>query len=122
MRILPVRSANRQVSLQDLRQDDMRSSSGAHFIALDHVRAIAVFMVIAWHLTHGRDGSPVPFGYVPILFPFSLLNEGHTGVALFMTLMATCSQSYSMASPLTTWLFFGTGYSASYPCLWLQSF
>jgi peptidoglycan/LPS O-acetylase OafA/YrhL len=64
----------------------MRSSSGAHFIALDHVRALAVFMVITWHFTHGTDGYPVPFDYVPALFPFSLLDEGHTGVALFMTL------------------------------------
>ena len=64
----------------------MRSSSGAHFIALDHVRALAVFMVITWHFTHGTNGYPVPFNYVPALFPLSLLDEGHTGVALFMTL------------------------------------
>jgi peptidoglycan/LPS O-acetylase OafA/YrhL len=64
----------------------MKSSSGAHFIALDHVRALAAFMVIAWHFTHGTNGYPVPFGYVPALFPFSLLDEGHTGVALFMAL------------------------------------
>src|SRR6185295_14125585 len=64
----------------------MRSSSGAHFIALDHVRALAAFMVFAWHFTHGPNGYPVPFDYVPALFPFALLDEGHTGVALFMTL------------------------------------
>jgi peptidoglycan/LPS O-acetylase OafA/YrhL len=64
----------------------MRSSSGAHFIALDQVRALAVFMIIVWHFTHGPNGYPVPFDYVPALFPFSLLDEGHTGVALFMTL------------------------------------
>ncbi len=66
--------------------DNMRSSSGVHFIALDHVRALAAFMVFAWHFTHGPNGYPVPFDYVPALFPFSLLDEGHTGVALFMTL------------------------------------
>lgn len=43
-------------------------------------------MVIAWHFTHGHGGSPVPFDYVPSIFPFALLDEGHTGVALFMTL------------------------------------
>src|SRR5260221_7159661 len=64
----------------------MRSSSGAHFIALDHVRAVAIFKVFAWHFTHARNGYPVPFDYVPALFPFSVLDEGHTGVALFMSL------------------------------------
>ena len=64
----------------------MRSSSGEYFIALDHVRALAIFMVFAWHFTHATNGYPVPFEYVPALFPFSLLDEGHTGVALFMTL------------------------------------
>jgi peptidoglycan/LPS O-acetylase OafA/YrhL len=42
--------------------------------------------VFAWHFTHSDNGYPVPFDYVPALFPFSLLDEGHTGVALFMTL------------------------------------
>lgn len=64
----------------------MRSSSGVHFIALDHVRALAIFMVVTWHFIHGVNGYPVPFNYVPALFPLSLLDEGHTGVALFMTL------------------------------------
>jgi peptidoglycan/LPS O-acetylase OafA/YrhL len=64
----------------------MRSSSGAHFIALDHIRALAAFMVFAWHFTHAANGYPVPFNYVPALFPFAVLDEGHTGVALFMTL------------------------------------
>lgn len=64
----------------------MRSSSGAHFIALDHIRALAAFIVFVWHFTHAVNGYPVPFDYVPALFPFSILDEGHTGVALFMTL------------------------------------
>jgi peptidoglycan/LPS O-acetylase OafA/YrhL len=64
----------------------MRSSSGAHYIALDHVRALAAFIVFTWHFTHASNGYPVPFDYVPALFPFSILDEGHTGVALFMTL------------------------------------
>jgi peptidoglycan/LPS O-acetylase OafA/YrhL len=64
----------------------MKSSSGAHFIALDHVRALAAFLVFTWHFTHANIGYPVPFEYLPALIPFSVLDEGHTGVALFMTL------------------------------------
>lgn len=61
----------------------MRSSSGAHYIALDHVRALAAFMVFTWHFTHGEQGFPIPFEFVPA-FPFSVLDEGHTGVAGMM--------------------------------------
>lgn len=64
----------------------MKSTSGVHFIALDHVRAVAAFMVVTWHFVHAANGYPVPFSYVPSVFPLSLLDEGHTGVALFMTL------------------------------------
>ena len=64
----------------------MRSTSGEHYIALDHVRAVATFMVFVWHFIHSHYGSPVPFEYVPSLFFLSVLDEGHTGVALFMTL------------------------------------
>jgi peptidoglycan/LPS O-acetylase OafA/YrhL len=65
---------------------EMKSSSGVHYIALDHVRALAAFMVVAWHFTHETVGFPVPFDYTPTAFPLALLDEGHTGVALFMTL------------------------------------
>jgi peptidoglycan/LPS O-acetylase OafA/YrhL len=64
----------------------VKSSSGAHYIALDHVRALAVFLVVAWHFTHADRGYPIPFEYAPTLFPFAVLDEGYTGVALFMTL------------------------------------
>jgi peptidoglycan/LPS O-acetylase OafA/YrhL len=64
----------------------MRSSSGVHYIALDHVRALAAFMVFTSHFIHGLGGSPVPHGNAPIIFPLALLDEGQTGVALFMTL------------------------------------
>ena len=64
----------------------MKSSSGTHFIALDHVRALAALIVFTWHFLHSFDGYPIPFEYVPMLPPFALLDEGHTGVALFMTL------------------------------------
>ena len=64
----------------------MKSSTGSHFIALDHVRALAAFLVFVWHFLHARPSVPVPFAYTPSIFPFALLDEGHTGVALFMTL------------------------------------
>ena len=64
----------------------VKSSSGEHYLALDHLRALAVFLVFSWHFLHGMSGFPVPLGYAPALFPFSIVAEGHTGVALFMTL------------------------------------
>ncbi|HEY5742211.1 MAG TPA: acyltransferase [Terrimicrobiaceae bacterium] len=64
----------------------MKSSSGSYFIAVDHIRALAAFTVFTWHFTHAEDGYPVAFEYVPAVFPLALLDEGHTGVALFMTL------------------------------------
>jgi len=64
----------------------MQSSSGDHFIALDHIRALAAFLVCAWHFLHGRSGFPVQFNFGPAVFPLSLFDEGHTGVALFMCL------------------------------------
>lgn len=105
----------------------MRSSTGQHFLALDHVRAVAAWLVFVWHFNHGNPaaaaplpppspqpplgmcsaihntlegwiflisqiapgsiaGAPVPFANAPAFWPASLLDEGHTGVALFMTL------------------------------------
>ena len=60
----------------------MKSSSGKYFIGLDHIRAVAAFMVFTWHFIHVNDGHTAG----PPLFPFSILSEGHTGVALFMCL------------------------------------
>ena len=64
----------------------MRATSGAHYIALDHVRALAAFIVIAWHFIHGASGYPVPFEGAPRIIPLAIFDEGHTGVALFMCL------------------------------------
>lgn len=60
----------------------MKSSSGKYFIGLDHVRAVAAFIVFTWHFIHVNNGHQAP----PPAFPLSLLTEGHTGVALFMVL------------------------------------
>jgi peptidoglycan/LPS O-acetylase OafA/YrhL len=66
----------------------MRSSTGQHFVGLDHVRALAAFLVFQWHFIHGLSGTPITFGTdVSIfLFPLALIDEGHVGVSLFMTL------------------------------------
>ena len=64
----------------------MKSTSGAHFVALDHVRALAAFMVFSWHFTHGYAGRPVPFEGAPAFFLLAPFDEGHVGVSLFMTL------------------------------------
>lgn len=63
----------------------MKSSTGQHFVGLDHLRALAAYMVFIWHFSHGYAGVPVPFAGVPI-FPLGLLDEGHVGVSLFMVL------------------------------------
>jgi rhamnosyltransferase len=60
----------------------MRSSSGLYVSRLDHVRALAAFLVYCWHFLHAQ----VPFDTVPSFAPLSLFEEGHIGVALFMTL------------------------------------
>ncbi|MCW5261682.1 acyltransferase [Verminephrobacter eiseniae] len=67
----------------------MRSTAGEHYPALDHLRALAALMVFCWHFLHFTNGYPVPFGQAAAflaLFPLALLDEGHVGVSLFMTL------------------------------------
>ncbi|RMB51744.1 peptidoglycan/LPS O-acetylase OafA/YrhL [Sphingomonas sp. PP-CE-3A-406] len=54
-----------------------------HWIGLDHIRALAALLVFSWHFMHGHDGAPISFDGAHIL---SIVDEGHTGVALFMTL------------------------------------
>lgn len=63
----------------------MKSSSGLYFSRLDHIRALAAYLVFVWHFTHLTTQFPVPFSTVPP-FPFALVEEGHVGVGLFMTL------------------------------------
>lgn len=63
----------------------MRSTSGQHFSRLDHVRAFAAYLVFVWHFLHMTPDYPVPYAARPV-FPLALFDEGHTGVALFMTL------------------------------------
>lgn len=63
----------------------MRSTEGLYYSRLDHVRAFAAYLVFMWHFLHMTPHYPVPYAGAPI-FPFALFDEGHTGVALFMTL------------------------------------
>ena len=58
----------------------MQSSSNQYLYKLDHLRAFAIFQVFCWHLLY-QDGH-VFYDSTP--FPFGLLAQGHTGVALFM--------------------------------------
>jgi peptidoglycan/LPS O-acetylase OafA/YrhL len=63
----------------------VKSSSGKYYIGLDHLRALAVFMVFSWHFIHSRNIVPLD-GSAPWLLPLSLLTQGYTGVSLFMVL------------------------------------
>lgn len=63
----------------------MKSSSGQYYIGLDHLRALAVFMVFSWHFIHSRDIVPLD-GSAPLFLPLSLLTQGYGGVSLFMVL------------------------------------
>ena len=60
----------------------MKSSTGKYYQALDHIRAVAVFVVFVWHFNHFDNGQFAN----PLVFPLSLFTEGHTGVAIFMVL------------------------------------
>ena len=61
----------------------MKSSAGTYYAGLDHVRALAAFLVVVWHFAHWTEGKPVPFNQAPLLGP---LDEGHVGVSVFMVL------------------------------------
>ncbi len=59
----------------------MKSTSGQYFIGLDHIRGVAALLVFTWHFNlHTGVAMQTP------VFPFAILSEGHTGVALFMVL------------------------------------
>lgn len=62
----------------------MKSSSQLYIPGVDHLRALAAFLVVCYHSIH--SGNLVPQAHVPAFQPLSLLEEGHTGVALFMVI------------------------------------
>jgi peptidoglycan/LPS O-acetylase OafA/YrhL len=43
-------------------------------------------LVFTWHFLHWYNGVPIPFQGAPAIFPLAIFDEGHVGVALFMTL------------------------------------
>lgn len=81
----------------------MKSSSGHYFQAQDHVRALAAFTVFVWHFMSYNDGHLTG----PLVFPLSYFTEGHTGVALFMTLsgylFAKLLDGRKISYPLFLW-------------------
>lgn len=69
----------------------MKSSNSAYLSRLDHLRFLAALMVLFWHVM--RFEGQVPSTQVPSFWPLSFFSEGHTGVALFMTLSGFIFQS-----------------------------
>jgi peptidoglycan/LPS O-acetylase OafA/YrhL len=69
----------------------MKSSNSDYLSRLDHLRFIAAVMVLFWHVM--RFEGQVPTSLVPAFWPLSFMSEGHTGVALFMTLSGYIFQS-----------------------------
>jgi peptidoglycan/LPS O-acetylase OafA/YrhL len=64
----------------------MKSSTGEHYPALDHIRGVAAFLVFTWHFLIQAPEATATYDFVPALPIFSILDEGHTGVSLFMAL------------------------------------
>ena len=60
----------------------MKSSTGQYYVGLDHIRALAAFIVFVWHFIHVNDQHLASVSFLPL----AILTEGHTGVSLFMTL------------------------------------
>lgn len=65
----------------------MQSTNHRYLSNLDHLRALAAFMVFIWHFTHFPLSCPQSqcesLYHVRLPF-FSLLEQGYSGVALFM--------------------------------------
>ncbi len=64
----------------------MKSSTGKHYVTLEHVRALAAFLVFTWHFLHINGGQIKALAGTFWFPPNSLFAEGHTGVAIFMVL------------------------------------
>jgi peptidoglycan/LPS O-acetylase OafA/YrhL len=62
----------------------LRSSTSEYLPRLDHLRFLAALLVLVWHAVHFNN--QIATAYVPRFWPLSIFEEGHTGVALFMTL------------------------------------
>lgn len=62
----------------------MQSTNRFYLRGVDHLRALAALLVLCYHSIH--SGNLIPPAHVPSVPPLSLLEEGHTGVALFITI------------------------------------
>lgn len=62
----------------------MQSSNQFYLRGIDHLRALAALLVLCFHSIH--SGNLVPQSHVPGFALLGLLEEGHTGVALFITI------------------------------------
>lgn len=62
----------------------MKSTNQLYIRGIDHLRALAAFLVLFYHTIH--SGNLVSQSYVPGNPVLGLMEEGHTGVALFMTI------------------------------------
>jgi peptidoglycan/LPS O-acetylase OafA/YrhL len=82
----------------------MRSSSSAYIPRLDHVRAVAMVLVLCWHSCHVNGVIPVD-ATLPRFFALSIFDEGHTGVSLFLTLSGFIFASLSHGRGIQYWPF-----------------
>jgi peptidoglycan/LPS O-acetylase OafA/YrhL len=64
----------------------VKSSEGVHFVGLDHARALAVFLVFGNHTIEAARQYGASLSDAHSFLFNSFFNQGHTGVALFMTL------------------------------------
>ncbi len=62
----------------------MKPTQGKYYEKLDHLRFLAALLVLFWHGMHFKN--QIPTSSVPSFSLFSMLEEGHTGVSLFMVL------------------------------------
>ena len=62
----------------------MRSTNKVYIQGIDHLRGLAALLVVLFHCIH-RSGE-ITQAYVPANPLLSFFEEGHTGVALFITI------------------------------------
>lgn len=64
----------------------MKSSEGHYYAGLDHIRALAAFLVFMWHFLQVNQSHLYPMDHAHDYWIFSLASEGHVGVSIFMVL------------------------------------
>jgi peptidoglycan/LPS O-acetylase OafA/YrhL len=81
----------------------MRSSDTSYVSRLDHLRFVAATLVLFWHIY--RYKQQLPTNIVPSFWPISFLQEGHTGVALFLTMSGYLFWSKCRGKEIQYWSF-----------------